>query len=139
MLIISRTDSKYYQILKRLHADLDFIMPQFYNDVTRPTTDGVNRSGAGSMRAQSIFNNLANDMSMSKQHKVVFGFCISDCSGTGSNVRTTNQAVKMMTNLKAFTHAMSTILVVHGQMSYGTLLLDVLAIKNEIDSVGIGF
>jgi hypothetical protein len=98
---ISSTTSKYYQILKNRRADLDFLMPQFYNGVTRPATDGVNGSGAGSMSALSIFNNLSNDMFPSEPHKVVFGFCISDCSGTGSNV-SANQAVKVMSDLKAF-------------------------------------
>ena len=98
---VSRTDSKYYQILKARSNDLDFLMPQFYNGVTRPAVDGVGGSGAGSMSAVSIFNNLSSDMFQGKPHKVVFGFCISDCSGTGSNV-SGNQAVKVMSDLKAY-------------------------------------
>ena len=33
--------------------------------------------------------------------QVVFGFCISDCSGTGSNV-SSDQAVQVMSTLKAY-------------------------------------
>eukprot|EP00804_Cyclotella_cryptica_P013618 CCRYP_012959-RA/>CCRYP_012959-RA protein AED:0.23 eAED:0.23 QI:79/1/1/1/1/1/5/123/765 len=98
---VSRPDSKYYQILKARSNDIDFLMPQFYNGVTRPAVDGVDGTGAGSMSAVSIFNNLSNDMFQGKPHKVVFGFCISDCSGTGSNVNG-NQAVQVMSDLKAY-------------------------------------
>ena len=38
---ISSISSKYYQILKNRSADLDFLMPQFYNGYTRQGIDGV--------------------------------------------------------------------------------------------------
>jgi len=39
--------SKYFEILHQHRADLDFLMPQFYNGVTRPAVDGVDGTGAG--------------------------------------------------------------------------------------------
>jgi hypothetical protein len=38
---ISSISSKYYQILKNRSADLDFLMPQFYNGYTHQGIDGV--------------------------------------------------------------------------------------------------
>ncbi|KAL7486922.1 hypothetical protein ACHAW6_012519 [Cyclotella cf. meneghiniana] len=98
---VSRPDSKYYQILKARRDDLDFIMPQMYNGVTRPGIDGVDGIGAGSMSAAALFRNIANDLFDGQPNKVVFGFCISDCSGTGSNVNG-NQAVTILADLKSY-------------------------------------
>jgi hypothetical protein len=97
---VSRPDSKYYSILKARSADLDFLMPQFYNGVTRPGLDGVGGTGSGSMSALALFDMLSNDMFNEEPSKVVFGFCISDCSGTGSDVNA-NQAVQVLSDLKA--------------------------------------
>jgi hypothetical protein len=96
---ISSTTSKYYQILKNRSADLDFLMPQFYNGYTRPAVDGVSGTGVGSMSALSIYSNLSYDMFSGQPSKVVFGFCISDCAGTGSNVSGA-QAAQVMSELK---------------------------------------
>ena len=96
---VSRTDSKYYQILKARSADLDFLMPQFYNGVTRPAMDGVDSTGQGSMSAASIYRLLSNDMFQNKPTKLVFGFCISDCGGTGSNANGA-EAAQVMSELK---------------------------------------
>jgi hypothetical protein len=98
---IASSNSKYYQILKKRSADLDFLMPQFYNGVTRPGIDGVGGTGSGSMRAVDLFGNLANDMFVGQPNKIVFGFCISDCSGTGSNVNG-NTAVQVLSDLKTY-------------------------------------
>ena len=98
---VSRPDSKYYEILKNRSDDLDFLMPQFYNGVTRPGIDGVAGSGAGAMSSIDLFGNLANDMFDNEPNKVIFGFCISDCSGTGSNVDG-NQAVQVLSDLKSY-------------------------------------
>ena len=97
---LSSTNSKYYQILKSRRDDLDFLMPQFYNGVTRPGIDGVVSSGVGSMSAVSLFSNLANDL-FGEPNKVIFGFCISDCSSTGSNVNG-NTAAQVISDLKAY-------------------------------------
>ncbi|EED87251.1 glycoside hydrolase, partial [Thalassiosira pseudonana CCMP1335] len=45
------SDSKYFQILKNRHQDLDFIMPQFYNGVTKAVVDGIGGSGSGALSA----------------------------------------------------------------------------------------
>ena len=73
-------DSIYFQILHERRADLDFIMPQFYNGITRPAVDGVGGSGAGALSAASMFDSLSNEMFDQEPHKV-------------SNVRPTNQDI----------------------------------------------
>ncbi|KAL3799917.1 hypothetical protein ACHAW5_006648 [Stephanodiscus triporus] len=93
------TPSPYFQILKARRADLDFVMPQFYNGVTMPVSDGVDGTGRGSISAAVMFASLANDMFNSEPNKVVFGFCISDCGGTGSNANAA-EAVQVMADLK---------------------------------------
>merc|ERR1712157_431749 len=96
---LAPSTSAYFQILKERKADLDFIMPQFYNGVTRAHVDGLEGSDVGALSASSMFDSLSNDMFDSEPSKVVFGFCISDCAGTGSNVNG-NQAVEIMSDLK---------------------------------------
>ena len=98
---VSSSASKYYQILKNRRDDLDFLMPQFYNGATRPGIDGVASSGAGAMSAASLFGLLSNNLFEGEPSKVIFGFCISDCSGTGSNVNS-NGAVQVLSDLKKF-------------------------------------
>merc|ERR1712085_85873 len=93
--------SQYFRILKDRRADLDFLMPQFYNGMTRPGLDGVDGTGAGAMSAAVMFSSLANDLFDQEPHKVVFGFCISDCSGTGSNI-SSDAAVEVMSDLKTY-------------------------------------
>ncbi|KAL7543931.1 hypothetical protein ACHAXR_013357 [Thalassiosira sp. AJA248-18] len=79
------TDSPYYQMLKEQSLNLDFIMPQFYNGLTRPVTNGFDVETWGSTSTSSIYSNIANDIFGGKPNKVVFGFCISDCGATRSN------------------------------------------------------
>jgi len=93
--------SKYYQLLKAQHWNLDFVMPQFYNSITRPAIDGFNGSGAGQVSASSVYTNIANDLFPGQPDKVVFGFCISDCSGTGSNANGF-QAANVMEGIKTY-------------------------------------
>merc|ERR1719253_2225304 len=93
--------SPYFQILHDRRADLDFLMPQFYNGVTRPAIDGVVGTGAGSLSGAAMFSSLSNELFDSEPHKVVFGHCISDCSGTGSNANAA-QAVAITTDLKEY-------------------------------------
>ncbi|KAL7476060.1 hypothetical protein ACHAW6_001942, partial [Cyclotella cf. meneghiniana] len=100
---ISSPNSKYYQILKNRSNDLDFLMPQFYNGVTRPGVDGVGGTGAGSMSAANLFGNLANDLFAGKPNKVVFGFCISDCAEFNVDK---DQAVRVLSDLKAYNEGM---------------------------------
>lgn len=63
-------DSQYFQILHNRRADLDFLMPQFYNGVTRPAIDGVDGTGAGSISAAAMFSTLSNDLFDQEPHKV---------------------------------------------------------------------
>lgn len=106
-------------------------MPQFYNGVTRPVTDGVANTGAGSVAAAAIYEDLANDMFAGTPEKVrgashcvkvvslihvtktisfrvinhsqvVFGFCINDCGGTGSNAQG-SEAVQVLQDIKTYT------------------------------------
>ena len=55
-------DSEYFKILQNRAADLDFLMPQFYNGVTRPAVDGVDGFGAGQFRAIDMYSDLVNVM-----------------------------------------------------------------------------
>lgn len=67
---LTPSTSKYFQILKARRDDLDFLMPQFYNGVTRPMTDGVGGTGAGAMSAALLFSSLANDLFANEPSKV---------------------------------------------------------------------
>merc|ERR1712194_334306 len=90
----------YYKILKEVSSSLDFIMPQYYNGFTRPAIDGIDGTGSGSVSALSHYNTLVNDMFDGDATKIIFGFCISDCSGTGSNANAI-QAAGVMSSLRA--------------------------------------
>jgi chitinase len=94
----------YYNILKNNAAYLDFLMPQYYNGFTRPALDGLSDTSGGSRpNALPHYNTLVNDMFSGDATKVIFGFCISDCSGTGSNA-SGQQAASVMTQLHS-THS----------------------------------
>ena len=62
--------SMYFQILHNRRADLDFLMPQFYNGATRPAVDGVEGTGAGAESAAAIFGSLSNQLFDGEPHKV---------------------------------------------------------------------
>merc|ERR1711862_1048490 len=94
-------DTAYYKLLKEVSSSLDFIMPQYYNGYTRPAIDGIDGTGSGSISALSHYNTLVNDMFDGHATKVIFGFCISDCSGTGSNANAV-QAAKVMSSLREY-------------------------------------
>jgi chitinase len=87
--------SPYYQILKSHSDKLNFLMPQFYNGYTRAHQDGFTGTGQGSIAASTVYYNLVNDMFNYKAEKVVFGFCISDCSQSGSNANGSQAATVM--------------------------------------------
>jgi len=93
--------SKYYQLLKAQHWNLDFVMSQFYNSITRPALDGFDGSGNGQVSASSVYTNLANDLFPGQPDKVVFGFCVSDCGGTNSNANGF-QAANVMEGIKTY-------------------------------------
>ena len=46
--------SVYYQILKDQHMNLNFLMPQFYNGITKAVADGVTRGKQGRDSAISL-------------------------------------------------------------------------------------
>lgn len=66
---LTPTSRPYFQILRELRADLDFLMPQFYNGVTRPAY-GVDGSGGGEMSAAELFGSLSDDLFENEPHKV---------------------------------------------------------------------
>ena len=93
------TDSPYYQILKTHHEHLNFLMPQFYNGITKPI-NGFTSALAGRPSLDQVYSNLVNDMFQNEPEKIVFGFCIADCGGTGSNTNAA-QAVTVLEEVKA--------------------------------------
>jgi chitinase len=48
----------YYEVLRRVSASLSFLMPQYYNGITRPARDGIAGQDVGSMSALSHYTNL---------------------------------------------------------------------------------
>ena len=88
----------YFQLLKEISHTLDFIMPQYYNGVTRPILDGVDGSGNGALSALSHYNILVNEFFGGDATRMVFGFCIDDCSATNSNA-SGDQAAQVMIDL----------------------------------------
>merc|ERR1719266_1530385 len=81
----------YYDLIRTWGQNdvLDFIMPQYYNGLTRPVNDP-----AGAM---SHYSTLVEKAFKNDPTKMVFGFCISDCSGTGSNANGAQAAAMMST------------------------------------------
>jgi len=89
----------YYEILKDLaDTHLDFLLPQYYNGVTRPHLDGLDGRSSGRVSTLEHYKNLVDDLYNGDATKVVFGFCINDCGGTSSNVDGT-QARNIMEDL----------------------------------------
>ena len=94
-------DKAYFDILKDTASSTDFLNPQYYNGITRPAIDGIAGTGAGSVSALSHYTELVNTIYGGDATKVVFGFCIADCGGTGSNVNGA-QAAQIMTDLSTY-------------------------------------
>jgi len=80
----------YYDLLQDISYSLDFLMPQYYNGITRP----VNNFNA----ALGHYTQLVNDFFDGDATRMVFGFCISDCSSTSSNA-SGSQAKSVMTQV----------------------------------------
>ena len=74
----------YYNAMQATAASVDFVMPQYYNGNSRPALDGL-AGGSGRISAGDHFGTLVDDVFGGDATRVVFGFCIGDCSGTGSN------------------------------------------------------
>jgi len=74
----------YFNVLKGVASKLDYVMPQYYNGPFRPAN---NLSPALAHMGDLIDQIFGGD-----QSRVLFGFCIADCSGTGSNVNSAQAA-----------------------------------------------
>jgi len=83
---IVRGKPYYDDVLKKVGPLLDFVMPQYYNGVTRPALDGLTNRGRGAMATLDHYKNLVHDIMDGDATRVVFGFCIQDCSRTNSNI-----------------------------------------------------
>ena len=71
----------YYDILVDIGWTLDFLMPQYYNGIILPLRDGFGPNSPGIAH----YNNIKDNVFGGDATKIVFGFCISDCSLTGTN------------------------------------------------------
>jgi len=91
----------YYDVLMEVAPSLDFLMPQYYNGDTRPSVDGIDGTGTGKISALSHYSNLVEDLFQGDATKMIFGFCISDCGGTGSNANGA-QAATVMNDLRDY-------------------------------------
>ncbi|CAK0801617.1 unnamed protein product, partial [Prorocentrum cordatum] len=74
----------YFRVLQEVASSVDYLLPQYYNGPLRPAID--------TQPAIEHMGHLVNDIFGGDASKVVFGFCISDCSGTGSNVNSAQAA-----------------------------------------------
>ncbi|CAK0825202.1 unnamed protein product [Prorocentrum cordatum] len=74
----------YFRVLQEVASIVDYLLPQYYNGPLRPAID--------TQPAIEHMGHLVNDIFGGDASKVVFGFCISDCSGTGSNVNSAQAA-----------------------------------------------
>jgi hypothetical protein len=77
---------------------LDFLMPQYYNGITRPVMDSIYSSGYGASSALSHYRTIVDGIYEGDPKRIVFGFCISDCRGTGATANG-SQASAVMTDL----------------------------------------
>ena len=84
----------YYNVIKSVAGDLDFLMPQYYNGVVRPETAFT----TGDQTALTHFTDLVDDVFSGDATKVTFGFCISDCPGYNIQSSSAVQVVQRMTS-----------------------------------------
>jgi hypothetical protein len=82
----------YFEVLKEVASSLDYVLPQYYNGPFRPAQSLTEPLGH--------MGDLINGIFSGDQSKVIFGFCLSDCSGTGSNVNS-EQAVSIVKGLSS--------------------------------------
>ena len=90
----------YFTKLQEVRDSLDFLIVRFYNGKTRPVPDEFGGDSIGEVSAQSIYEDVAKVLFDNEPVKVVFGFCISDCSATGSNA-SGGQAATIMSQIKS--------------------------------------
>jgi len=67
----------YWNIMLQIKDKVDFIMVQYYNDNPNPVTDPNG--------AISHYENIVSGIFNGDATKVVFGFCITECSGWNMN------------------------------------------------------
>mmetsp|Transcript_12391 Transcript_12391/g.35983 ORF Transcript_12391/g.35983 Transcript_12391/m.35983 type:complete len:880 (+) Transcript_12391:205-2844(+) len=91
-------DTAYFDILREIRDDVDFVMPQYYNGITRPALDGVTNSRGAYPSTLQHFTTIATEMLDGDATKILAGFCIGDCAETASNVNGA-QAAKVMLDL----------------------------------------
>jgi len=85
----------YFDVLESVGWALDFLMPQYYNGIIRPLVNGMGPRSPGLAHYNTIKDSIFNG----DPTKIIFGFCISDCSGTGTNTNA-GQAVAIMSELE---------------------------------------
>jgi len=88
----------YYRLLKDISYTLDFVMPQYYNGVTRPVLDGIDGTGQGSVSALDHYTTIVNEFFGGDATRMVFGFCIKGCAQTSSNANK-DEAAQVMIDL----------------------------------------
>jgi len=81
---VDRGDA-YYDLLKSIAPSVDYVLPQYYNGFMKP---GISPSAA-----KTHFTDLVDDVFGGDASKVIFGFCIADCSSFNVN---SGQAVNVM-------------------------------------------
>jgi len=75
----------YFNLLKDVSHTLDFLMPQYYNGITRPAALGFNDGRSNVVPLSGHFNAIVNQFFNGDATRLVTGFCISDCATTMSN------------------------------------------------------
>ena len=92
----------YYALMQEFaFTDIDYLLPQHYNGITKAHVDGLTGTGAGSMSGLTHYSTLVEEIYDGDATRVLYGFCISDCSGTGSNVNK-GQAKTIMEDLSTY-------------------------------------
>jgi hypothetical protein len=90
--------SKYLTMLASVKSSVDYILPQYYNGITRPGIDGFFNANGGRVVTADHYKYLVDYLFGGDATRVVMGFCISDCAGTGSNALAT-QARSVMNEI----------------------------------------
>ncbi|KAL7533241.1 hypothetical protein ACHAWF_004416, partial [Thalassiosira exigua] len=74
----------YYNILQEHTDQLNFLMPQFYNGITRADVDNFDGVGVKPILAQSVYKDISVGIFGGQQDKVVYGFCLKNLDGTNA-------------------------------------------------------
>jgi hypothetical protein len=79
---------RYFNVLKEVASSVDYLMPQYYNGPYNLA--GLSRSAVDGAIAH--MDDLVSDVFDGDASRVLFGFCISKCGGTNSNVNSAEAA-----------------------------------------------